>query len=308
MNFDDVIKISPNDPAYKDAVRQYLEGQYDSNWYFLIHAIRSNLLHAGKVTNKLINIYERVKTNDQRRAETLLVINMNYSLFLSGPLLGTILMACAALEVFLRMCMRAFWEQESPSKKRGRGVQDDLLKKIDEFDKLAANQKLKRAYKSLLEREVPTEINEGFKSLMAFRNNCYHSDPVLIKSTGTHEETRGRHKREVTYRSDYPFLWSGNRPLSFSHALQAIRLHDAIAKDLLIKRHPPLHLHSDLHDEDPEGNFIENGLPKAISPDDLNQLADDWDSVDKQLEAVSVEEQRVFLRDIQRKTTLRPVE
>jgi len=308
MKFDDIIKISSNDPTYKDAVRKYLEGQYDSNWYFLIHAIRSNLLHAGKVTYKLIKIQEQTKTNDQRRVETLFTINMHYSYFLSGPLLGTILFTSAALEVFLRMCMRAFWEQESPPKKRGRGVQDDLLKKIDEFDKLAANQKLKRAYESLLEEEVPTEINEGFKSLIAFRNNCYHSDPILIKSTGTHEETRGRHKREVTYRGDYPFLWSGNRPLAFRHALQAIRLHDAIVKDLLIRHAPKIYLHSDLHDEHPEDSLIEHGLPMGISSDDLDQLADDWDAVDKQIDAVPDEDQRAFLKDIKRKVTLRSVD
>jgi hypothetical protein len=308
MDLDDLERLSPDDHHYENAIRQYLEGTYQSNWYFLVCAIRSNLIHAAINTQKLINVYERAKSRNQRQAETWFIINFDYSLFLSGPLLGTILFTGAALEAFLRMCMRAFWEQNTSQQRRGKGTSNDLLIKLADFDKKEAFKKLDHAYKTLLKKEVPTEYSVSFKELMAFRNNCFHSDPILIKSGLFRQKTRGGHIADVTSSNHYPYLWESNRPLSITHSLRAVRLHDAIVSDLFVRRSPRLKMHSDLHDENPVGNLIETGLPKNISPKDLDLLADVWDNtVDKQLQEVTSEEINEFGNDLKRKATLHSV-
>ena len=114
MNFPPLLRLRPNDPSYKIAAIQHFEGTYKSNWYFLIQATRSNLIQAATNTSKLIDLYKRATSQKPRRAETLLAMNRNYSMLLAGPLLGSILSSSAALEVFLRMCVRAFLEQNTP--------------------------------------------------------------------------------------------------------------------------------------------------------------------------------------------------
>lgn len=309
MNFPPLLRLRPSDPGYKSVVLQEFVGTYKSNWYFLVQATRSNLIQAATNTSKLVDIYERATSRKQRRAETLLVMNRNYSTHLAGPLLGTVLQASAALEGFLRMSMRVFWEQSIPKQHRGKGTSVVVAKKLAEFDKKQAVPKLEQAYQTLLGRQVPQVIVKGFRGLVGFRNNCFHGDPVVILSTGGDQTTRGEDTREVRTPNLYPLLWDGNRPLFLSHALRAARLHDAVVRDLFVGRSPKLYLHSDLHDRHPESNLIENGLPKTLSPGVLDQLAAAWDnSVEQELSAVPDEEQRELLLELQRKATLRPVE
>lgn len=308
MNFPPLLRLRPNDPAYKHLILRDFEGTYKSNWYFLIQATRSSLIQAATNTSKLVDIYERAVSRKQRRVETLLVMNLNYPTHLAGPLLGTVLSASAALETFLRMSMRAFLEQNIPKRERGKGTSSMVAKKLAEFDELNAPSKLEQAYRTLLRRQVPQETIDDFRDLATFRNNCFHGDPVVILSTGRDQTTRGKRIREVAFRKRYPFLWDGNRPLSLSHALQAVRLHDAVVRDLFVGRSPKLYVHSDLHDEHPESNLIQNGLPKTLSPAVFDQLAAAWDnSVEQELSAVPDDEQRELLLELQRKATLRSV-
>jgi hypothetical protein len=158
-------------------------------------------------------------------------------------------------------------------------------------------------------RQVPPEVVKGFKDLVGFRNNCFHGDPVVILSTGGDQTTKREVVREVYYPKQYPLLWHGNRPLSLSNALRAVRLHDAIVRDLFIRRSSKLYVHSVLHDEHPEQSLIENMLPKRLSPEFLDQLAHTWDNtVERQLEMVPSEELREILLELQRKATLRSVD
>ena len=223
MNFPPLLRLRPSDPGYNNLVLWEFGGTYKSNWYFLIQAARSNLIQAATNTSKLVDIYKRATSRNQRRAETLLVMNLNYSTNLAGPLLGTVLTVSAALEVFLRMSMRAFWEQDIPKQVRGKGTASMVAKKLAEFDKKQAVPKLEQAYQTLLGRQVPQAVLRGFKGLVGFRNNCFHGDPVVILSTGGDQTTRREVVREVYSPNQYPLLWHGNRPLSLSHALRAVR-------------------------------------------------------------------------------------
>jgi hypothetical protein len=236
-------------------------------------------------------------------------MNLNHSINLAGPLFGTVLTVSAALEGFLRMSMRAFWEQNIPKQARGKGTSVTLAKKLAEFDKKQAVSKLQQAYQTLLGRRVPHAVEKRFKGLVGFRNNCFHGDPVLILSTGDDQMTRGEVARVVYSPKEYPLLWDGNRPLSLSHALRAVRLHDSIVGDLFARRSSRLYMHSDLHDRHPKHSMIETALPKRLSPDVFDRLADTWDNaVEKQLEKVSADEHREVILDLLRKATLRSVD
>jgi hypothetical protein len=154
-------------------------------------------------------------------------------------------------------------------------------------------------------------VIEEFKHLMTFRNNCFHADPVVILATGDDETTRRDHILPVSPSRgeppEYPLLWASSRPLSLSHAVRAIRLHDTIVRELYVDG-SPISLGSILHDEHREKNLIENGLPKRISTEYLNQLAREWDRpVEKGLAAVPDEDCRIFLLELGRKVNLRSV-
>ncbi len=311
MNIDPILRFSSGHVSHQQEILRYFEGTYKSNWYFLIQAARSNLLVAAIETQKLKGIYERAVARRQRPAETWFVMDLNYKLALAGPLLGTILSASAAIEVFLRMCMRACFEKDTPQRRRGLGTSRMVSAKLAEFDKLSAVKKLKCAYRKLLDRTCPSRLGEEFKHLVTFRNNCFHADPVVILSTGDDETTRRDRILPVSPLQgeppDYPFLWASNRPLSLSHALRAIRLHDAIVRELFVDG-SSISVGSDVHDEHREMNLIENGLPKRISTEYLNQQAQQWDgSVEKELAAVPGEDCRIFLLELERKANLRSV-
>jgi len=309
MSLPPLLRLRPGDPAYHSLLVSQFGGTYKSNWYFLIQAARSNLIQAAINTSKLIDIYERVNSRNQQRAETLLVMNLHYAINLAGPLLGTVLSVSAALEGFLRMSMRAFWEQNIPKQVRAKGTSTVLAKKLAEFDRKQAVPKLEQAYQTLLGQPMSRFVEKGFKDLVGFRNNCFHSDPVLILSTGGDQMTRGEVVREVYSPKHYPLLWHGNRPLSLSHALRAVRLHDAVVRDLFVRRSSKLYVHSDLHDEHPEHSLIENALPKRLSSGVLDELANTWDNViERQLEEVPADKHREMILNLRRKATLHSID
>lgn len=308
MTFSALSGLRRDDPNYKKAVLEYFEGTYKSNWYFLATAASSNLFNAATNTSKLIDIYERATSRKQRPAETVLVMNLNYSMHLSGAVLGTILSASAALEVFLRMCMRAFFEQNAPKRVRGRGTSLEVLKKLQNFDAKLSFRRLEDAYQSLLGRPVPGRIVKSFKALVRFRNDCFHGDPIVILSTGRDQTTKRSRIIEPLDVKQYPYLWDSNRPLSLSHALRAVTIHDAIVQDLFVNPSSRLKLYSELHDDHSELNLIENRLPKSLSPKRLDELAHAWDNfIERELEAVPAEEKHALLLELQRKSNLHSV-
>jgi hypothetical protein len=307
MKFSPRMHISVNDPNYRNVILEHFEGTYKSNWYFLLQATRSSLIQAANNTSKLIDVYERARSRKQNHAETLVVLNLNYSTYLAGPLLGTILFACAALEACFRMIMRAVLEQKVGKKERAKGTSVGVVKKLGEFDALSAIPKLTAIYQTLTGRRVPSAVLEEFKQLVHFRNNCFHGDPVVILSRGLDQTTKQYKSLAPRAGNYYPFLWDGNRPLSLSHGLRAIRVHDCIVHDLLLNRAAEFHTFSDLHDISAKNNLIEAKLPKALSTEKLDQLASAWRKLEEALNLVPAEEVRPLLIELNRRTTMRPV-
>lgn len=300
------LSLRRSDPNYEAVVREYFQGTYQSSWNFLVWAARSNLIHAAVETSRLADIYYRAERRDQRRAETLVAMNYNYSSRLAGPLLGTILSASGALESFPRMATRAFLEKDLAKQRRGRGASNEVLQKLAEFDELSVLAKLDSLYKALLNRQSHDALREEFKHLVDFRNDCFHADPVLRLKTGDDETTKRGRRRPVPFSRgippEYPLLWASNRPLSLNHALRAARVHDGIVRELLGE--PTLgYLHSILEiGDDSQMHFIEGMLPKQISPEVLKKLAQVWDNqVEKGLQGVSDDDQRLYLLELSRK-------
>src|SRR5262245_23240993 len=103
-------RLRPGDPRRTDLVLATFAGTYKSNWYFLRNAAKANLLEAASATARLVENYHGAVAQQQRPAEMWLLMCLNYSYSLSGPLVGTILATSAAVEAFLRLFMRAVFE------------------------------------------------------------------------------------------------------------------------------------------------------------------------------------------------------
>jgi hypothetical protein len=200
--------------------------------------------------------------------------------------------------------MRAFLEQKTHQRERGKGTPPHVAKRLAAFDAMSAVRRLAQAYQTLIGRRVQQTIVGAYKDLMQFRNNCVHGDPVVILSSGTDQTTWGENIVEPRSGNPYPFLWESNRPLSLSHALQAVRVYDGIVHDLLVNTSTKLQTYSDLHDERPEGNLVEARLPKPFSSEVLDQLASDWNSVERKLQTVPDEETRALLFELNRKVNI----
>jgi hypothetical protein len=90
-----------------------------------------------------------------------------------------------------------------------------------------------------------------------------------------------------------------------SHALRAARTHDGVVKELtgsgaLGYVRDALEIENDLG-----LNMIDAGW--AFPPKALDRLAEDWDRLDRELAAVSDEDRRIFVLEVNRKLGMHAV-
>jgi hypothetical protein len=294
--------------ADPDAMRARLLGTYKSNWNFLKDAVRGNLVRAGEATAMLVRNYQCAVAGGQRPAETWLVMSRSYSFELAGPLLGTILITSAAIEAFLRLAMRAWHERDRSRGDRAAGTSRRVELALREFDRLLAPKRLAEAYKAITRGACPSGVQSEFNHLCAFRNECFHADPVLITRTGREETTKKGHVRPHLRSGEapqYPLLWNGLFPLALSHAIRAVALHDAIVGDLFLRQD---RVRGDpIHDESRESGLVRTGLPRQAKVQ-LERASDAWDQeVLPGLGAVSQRDLRSLGRDLARPLNVRPV-
>ena len=114
-----------------------------------------------------------------------------------------------------------------------------------------------------------------------------------------------------------PLFWASNRPLSLTHCLRAIRVHDRIVKDLLSE--PDLsYLFESLETNETEWKDLDliesvNRLSCAfskegITPDELDNLSLRWDIlVELRLGLVTDEEKRHYQAELSRKIVIKRV-
>ena len=111
---------------------------------------------------------------------------------------------------------------------------------------------------------------------------------------------------------EYPLIWASNRPLSLTHSLRAVRVHDRIVKDLLSEPYLSYLLESletsedewkDLYIIESEG-FSKEGL----TPDELDRRSAMWDIlVELRLSLVTDEEKRHYQSELLRKIVIKRV-
>ena len=116
---------------------------------------------------------------------------------------------------------------------------------------------------------------------------------------------------------EYPLIWASNRPLSLTHSLRAIRVHDRIVKDLLIE--PDLsYLLESLETNENEWkdfdliesvyDFSRAFSKEGIAPDELDKLSRMWDIlVELRLGLVTDEEKRHYQAELLRKIVIKRV-
>ena len=297
------------------------QGSYQSPWRFLVMSSRSNLIHSIDWTLKLFEQYRNKIKNEIKPGEIYTTITTAYQRSLAGPLLGTIVLAAAAIENLFRLSIRSFFEGKMSKDTRGRGTQNWLSKEMDQFDGLSVFKKRDYLYRSLLNRKCTKELEEEFAFLFRFRNECFHSDPILRRFDGLDETTKKGKVGVVSYERgvypEYPLIWASNRPLSLTHSLRAIRVHDRIVKDLLIE--PDLsYLLESLETNENEWKDLDliesvNRLSCAfskegITPDELDNISLRWDIlVELRLGLVTDEEKRHYQAELLRKIVIKRV-
>ncbi len=309
MKLPSLIKLASSDPHYKAEWITFLQGRYQSPWNFLVAAARSNLIHAADETKRLIQIYRRATERGQRSAETLFIMDLNYSTRLAGPLIGSILSSSAALETFFRLAMRAFVERDLSKRRRVRRMSNEALKKLAEFDKFYAVAKIDYLYKTILRYQCQATVMKEYKHLVDFRNRSFHSDPAVFLGESGYGITKGGYqfklRRSRGEPPEYPLHWESNRPLSLSFALRAVRLHDVIVQELLDGRAQE-YLHEAL--EFSQLSLIQGLLPKWMKPETLDLLALVWDGeIETELRKVSEGDRRNFLIELERQQIIHSV-
>jgi len=113
----------------------------------------------------------RVAERGQRPVETLFLANLNYWYRMSGPALGSILTASAALEACLRALGRAHFAHQIAKRNRS---STQVTQKVAEFDRRpvwgdARNVgKVNYLFQSLLRRDCPRDIGDEIKATGRF--------------------------------------------------------------------------------------------------------------------------------------------
>ena len=296
-------------------------GSYQSPWRFLVMSSRSNLIHAIDLTSKLFEEYQEKIRNETKPGEIYHTITTAYQIFLAGPLLAAIILATAAIENLFRLSMRSFYERKLSKEIRGHGTKGWIAKKLREFDDLNTFKKRDYLYGTLLNRECSKDLRDEFKFLFRFRNECFHSDPILRRTDGRDETTKyGKAKivsNEKEINPEYPLIWASNRPLSLTDSIRAIRVHDRIVKDLLSETDLSYLLESLDTDEDEWKTFdiIESEYyfsrafsKEGLTPEELDKLSATWDVlVELQLGLVTDEEKRHYQTELLRKVVIKRV-
>ena len=297
------------------------QGTYQSHWRFLVMSSRSNLIHAIDYTSKLFEEYQEKIRNETKSGEIYHTTTTAYQIFLAGPLLAAIILAAAAIENLFRLSMRSFYERKRSKEIRGYGTKGWIAKKMREFDELNTFKKRDYLYETLLNRECSKDLRDEFKFLFKFRNECFHSDPILRRTDGLDETTKYGKAKIVSYENgtdpEYPLIWASNRPLSLTHSIRAIRVHDRIVKDLLSETDLSYLLESLDTDEDEwkdfdiiesEYYFYQAFSKEGLTPDELSKLSAMWDIlVELRLGIVTDEEKRHYQTEILRKVVIKRV-
>lgn len=219
------------DPLDIKRLEARLRGTYRSGWSTLKNGAASSLRSAALQTQELLSNLGNIEKKNEPGAAAF-ITSLNYDLAILGPSLGTVLLAAAALESYLRLGLQVAMELSRPRNGR-RGFSRTLLARLGEFDRANPEEKVRQLVSALRAGSIDgidTAIGET-RALFRYRNDCMHDAPTLIASLTRElkaQDRRAPHKDAGLDICGYPRLANNLRPVRLIHAMRAICAHDMV--------------------------------------------------------------------------------
>ena len=295
----DILHIDFKDPwGLKKVYETYFVNTYTSSWHFLRHSARSCLVHSVSLTSKILNSYQKNSLKSIPIEEKCLLVWFQYGNYLSGPILSTIILSSFAIESFTRFCYTSLIKNKSSFESH-----------LEEFDKKSASDRVER----LIEEAQPntnfsTSSFRDIKSLITFRNEIAHDDPLLFQKGGSLGQIKKGRKRTVNEQRIYPLLPTSNMPLSLHHATKASNTHDSLVKYILRSAQNENIDRFKKEIEHTAGLLILDHFPKNITLEIIDVLTKNWAKMEHELLTTDIKKLQDFMINQRRRTTLKVIE
>ncbi len=279
--------------------QQNLQGRYRSSWTWLTRASASCIFVSAEKTSQLVKHFEKVREKNETAGEVWALMNLAYNTELLGPLVSSVTLAAFATESFLRLatCVCLY------DKHNGKHTLID--RHLDALQSATFEERLSFVEELIGKNMLPQRARNAVKRLQNYRNNCAHDEPRFYGEVG---DIKQYDRRTRTTKSllllDPPsirLLGEKNRALTLRNALWAATTHDRLVRHVLKFAWPQLHKYH-LCSESTVSHYIMESVPKLLTSEKLNAIADAWNEVDSYLENVTRSEQRDAIARLHRLT------
>jgi hypothetical protein len=201
----------------------------NSNWDFLRTAASSSYLAAARAMNEVVRVWKKLSAGDRSSAEQLFLLEFNYKMSVSGPLLAATLTPAFALEALVRLVAEVALRDSSSD-------EVPFRLSLAGFEAQPFDQRVDLAAEVAGGKKLPTKLRNSVATLIAFRNASVHDTPLFLLPTGKfHKTTRGRTSLfddSKAFDRDYPVLSQSNMPLTLAHARRAVDVHDEVSSHI----------------------------------------------------------------------------
>jgi hypothetical protein len=219
--------LLPEDPDNPEQwFKENLAFKYNSNWDFLRHAAASSYFTAGHALSNIVTSWQNAGGTDvTRRAERSTILQFNYKMGVSGPLLAATLTPAFALESFARLCAEIGLR---------RHIEDvtALAAALGGYDVQSFSDRIATMLRVAGAPTLPNDLANRVDTLIEFRNSTVHDTPLLMLDTGTFARLRrgkvGHFDDATAFRGRFPVLSQSNMPLTLGHAMASISIHDEV--------------------------------------------------------------------------------
>jgi hypothetical protein len=302
-------RVPFDDPEeYREWYRQNIAGTFRTSWTYLLDASASCYFSAAAEFSQIIDARNGGLEEGISRGEVCVMLELNYRMWVAGPVLSAILTPAFALETFIRLC--GFTGLRSRV-----GGGEELLLALGGFDRLSPQERVRMVFKLAGASDVPQELQHSLGALIRFRNSTVHDVPLLQGPHGEFIRTQPRNARlnvfdvERANQGFYPVLHNTVMPLTLRHATKAIDTHDGLVTHLFDT------CDSDFKDEFSRQLSPEHRKWRKIRDVGYKQweraeaVSDYWaNEVVPWYEGVSLPEKDDFLEGMARRSTIKIVE
>ena len=271
-------------------------GSRTSSWPFLRDSARTCLLQSISKTSKILDSYSRNIEKSMPVGERWLALWLQYSCFLNGLILSTIILSSFAVESFVRHCYTTLIRNK-----------DNFKIELNDFDKLSAIRRINLLIEKAEARKITNTLYKDIKELILYRNDIAHDDPLLFLHSGELEQVKRGKKKIVNEKSRiYPLLPTENMPLNLSHALKAVSTHDLFISHVI---NSAKNENFQFFKEEIELTGIKlilAGLPRNISFDYIKSLSEAWiEKISEELDIKELKDVQNFLKVLKRKVQIK---